>query len=233
MLRAMGLLRAGLSIVSFVSLAMATTTCPTNTSGGVPYSDYNPNGSPSITCTTNNLTFSDFSFTSTATNNIVPTPASVSVTVLDVQGNEGFAFNPGLIEGPGQSQDVTIDFAVTAAPGTTLSDLFIFFNGSGNSGGSTSFSETYCTQSFTTGCQVFSVPNAGQISTHIDISPTTTLFITKDFGANGGPADGNGSAGITRVVNQFSNVPEPAGLSFMLVGGLAAGLGLAKLFKKA
>jgi hypothetical protein len=106
-----------------------------------------------------------------------------------------------------------------------LSDLFIFFNGSGNAGGATNFSETYCTQSFTTGCTVFSVPNAGQISTHIDIAPITTLFITKDFGANGGDPHGNGTASISKVVNQFSNTPVPEPSSLLLLGTGLLGLG--------
>ena len=209
-----------------VPAAMATTTCP---SGG--YNLYNPQLigtlSGSITCATNALTFNQFQFGSSASGGaVLPTPAGITVTPLQTLGNEGFSFNPNFSVGAGQSQDVSILFEVTAAPGDMISDLFIFFNGASTGTGSTSFSETYCTISFSLGCQVFSVPDAGQISKHIDITPTTQLFITKDFGATGGTS---GNASISLVQNNYSNAtPEPSAL-VLFGSGL---LGLAGVIRR-
>jgi hypothetical protein len=209
-----------------VPAAMATTTCP---SGG--YNLYNPQPvgtlAGSITCATNALSFSEFQFASSASGGAtLPTPASVTVTPLQTLGNEGFSFNPGFSVSSNQSQDVTILFEVTAAPGDLISDLFIFFNGASTGTGSTSFSETYCTGSFSTGCTTFSVPDAGQISKHIDITPTTHLFITKDFGASGGTS---GNASISLVQNNYSNAtPEPSAL-VLFGSGL---LGLAGVIRR-
>lgn len=209
-----------------VPAAMATTTCP---SGG--YNLYNPQPigtlSGSITCATNALTFNQFQFASSASGGAtLPTPASVTVTPQQTVGNEGFSFNPSFSVASNQSQDVTIEFEVTAAPGDLISDLFIFFNGASTGTGSTSFSETYCTTSFTTGCNVFSVPNTGSLSLHIDIAPTTHLFITKDFAASGGT---NGTASISVVQNNYSNAtPEPSAL-VLFGSGL---LGLAGVIRR-
>jgi hypothetical protein len=192
--------------------AMATTTCPTGF-----YSAYNPappGAGPSITCTTNNLQFSNFNFenpteTGGAT---LPTPGNTAITPIDVLGNEGFSFNPGFTVGSGQSQDATVTFEVTALAGV-ITDLSLFFNGAFSGTGSTSFSETYCTTSFTTDCNTFQVNNPPpNLDKEITIPATTKLFITKDYAASGGTS---GSASISKLTNQFSQVPEPASMALL------------------
>jgi len=207
----------------FVSTAMASTTCPSTN-----YGDYNPappGSGPSITCTTDNLQFSQFGFTSTSGGGAIkPTPSSIGVTVEDPAvtpglDGPGFDFNPGFAVGPGGSQDGKISFQVTALNGTSINDLFIFFNGSVSNppgGASAVYSETYCTISFTQGCNIFQVQNPPpNLSQTIWLTPgVTSLYITKDFSVSGGT---NGSAGISTVVNEFSSpVPEPREIGLLI-----------------
>jgi len=192
--------------------AMATTTCPTGF-----YSNYDPappGAGPSITCTTNNLQFSHFNFENATASGgaVLPTPGNTAITPIDVLGNEGFSFNPGFTDGPGQSQDAAVTFEVTALAGS-ITDLSIFFNGAFTGTGSTSFSETYCTIDFTHGCNTFQVNNPPpKLSDDITIPATTKLFITKDYAASGGT---DGSASISKITNQFSQVPEPASMALL------------------
>jgi len=177
-------------------------------------------------CTIGNLQFSDFSFL--AGGNTGVTAAQIGVAPITTSGDEGFEFNPAFNVTGTQISDAKLDFKVTALSGT-ISDLSIFFNGAFSGTGSTSFSETYCTTSFTTGCNVFQVTNPPtDLSKTIDIAPVTALFITKDINASGG---GTGQASVSDVKNQFSqHVPEPASLA--IFGTALAGLGLVGLRRR-
>lgn len=221
-------------LLLFVPAAMATTACPSGSYGGSTNSgtgygpQYNPQNygvtTGSITCTTGDLTYSEFQWTG------VPSgygPNNVTVTPLTTPGDEGFAFNPGItVTGSGttNNEDGTIAFEVTAAPGTVINDLYIGFNGSYSNGGSTSFSEEYCTGgSFSaglTGCNTFEVTNpSGPVTDTINITPSTTLYIVKDFDATCIGAGSTCSASISLVQNNFSYVPEPSQVSWV-AGGL-------------
>jgi hypothetical protein len=212
------MLCVGLALM-FVPLAMAGTTCPTPT-----YDKYSQPGgfgapgSTPITCVTNNLQFSQFSFLPGGTNPPAANGSSIGVSVITTPGNEGFTFNPAFTLTGGQTADVVIDFAVTALNGTVINDLTIGFNGSFTGDGSTSFSEKYCTMGFDSGCNTFSVTNPpANLDKTINIPDTKMLFITKDIGANGGTVAGGGSADVSEVANQFSNttVPEPASMALL------------------
>ncbi len=209
-----------------VSTAMASSTCPSQPPSSVNYGDNyhpgpvdTPNGPPAITCVTENLQFSQFGFSSGGT---APVNANeIGVTVVDNQlpgPGSGFNFTPAFSDGPGSSTDAKISFLVTALNGTTIDDLFIHFNGSVSNpanGASTSYSETYCTTSFSTGCNVFQVNNPpSQLDQHIYIPNATQLWITKDFTARGG----NGSASISTIENTFSSpVPEPREIGLLIL----------------
>jgi len=219
-----GLLTLAMGFAGGLFMASSTPASATTCAGPVGYNTYNPAPpGPSITCTIDNLQFSTFGFSSSATGGAtLPTASGVTVTPITTPLNEGFTFNPGLSvatqPGPtAQAQDVTIMFEVTGLNGTLINDLSIFFNGSFSGTGTTNFSETYCTGSFTTGCNNFQVQNPPtNLSNHINITPTTTLFITKDVAVNSGTS---GSASVSVFDNQFSQVvPIPGALPLFATG---------------
>ena len=193
-----------------VSTAMASTTCPTPSNWGVYLT--------TASCAIDNLTFSQFGFNSGGS--LAPTAATIGVVVQDPAvtpglDGPGFNFDPAFNVSAGQTADAALTFKVTAAAGSSINDLLIFFNGAFTGNGSTSFSETYCTGSFTSGCQNFEVSNPGAgLSDLISIPNATTLYITKDFGVSGN----NGSASISAVTNEFSSpVPEPGQIGLLIL----------------
>jgi hypothetical protein len=187
------------------------------------YSTYNPQNpgvGGSITCTIDNLSFSNFSFTGTAGGGAnVPTAASINIIPITTPGNEGFTFNPGFIEANGASQDVEVNFEVTALNGAKITDLGIGFNGvASGTGSATSFSEQYCTGGFGTCNNIFAVTNPPPVlSQEINIPATSTLFVVKDVGATAGTG---GSASISAFANTFSQteVPIPGALPLFATG---------------
>jgi len=179
---------------------------------------------PNLTCEIGTFQFSVFSFAPGGTD--PPTAASIGVTTVNVANDQGFQFNPSFNVGAGHSSDALIGFKVTGLAGHLIDDLSISFNGAFTAPGTTSFSEKYCTIDFNTGCNTFQVTNPPpNLSQHIDITPTSQLFITKDFIANAVPG---GQASISQVTNTFSNqqevVPEPTSLALLGAGLVAFGI---------
>jgi hypothetical protein len=236
MIAVMGLMAA--------SLVLADPTCPTTPPGATWQNYMNLNSAVPPTCHIDGLDFSQFTFSSSATGGVTqPVPSDIGVTTLTSPPfpETGFEFNPGgfALQGPGKSIDATLDFVVTAAPGSAIDDLTIFFDGSfSGTGSGTKFTETYCSGPGFTTCNNFSVSNPGPgLSQHIILSaPVSALSITKDFGAHTGVlSDGcstaaNCQASISTVRNSFSTIPEPRLMSLLTLG-LLAGLGLSKKFK--
>jgi len=184
-----------------------------------------------FTCSIGNLDFSDFTY---ADANM---PASQVTVVPGAPPTANFPDGPGfnfqanfLAAGANATTDADIGFVVTAAPGTTIDDIYIDF---GNvvtaNGGIAIYNEQFCMDG-KSDCQLY-VQNPGTAST-ADISlvgntnfkgPITQLTINKDLGLFAGSAS-NGLAAVSYFGNEYSIVPEPRGVSIVLAAGLLAGL---------
>lgn len=205
----------------FVSPGFASaTTCPTSS-----YTTYLAGG---FTCTSGNLTFGGFGYTSSASGTPIPASA-VTVTPITTTGNEGFQFQPtGMsVTNSGSTQnfsDVVLNYFVTDPFGTMSLEMAFdgAFTGTGLAGGT----ESYClNQTTLSGCPggnagTFSVTNPPtNLSNSVTFGAVTSIAISKDFSVSSGTS---GSATITTISNQFAEVPEP--LSFALLGSGMAGL---------
>ena len=198
------------------SLAFATsTTCPTG-----PLSLYLVSG---FSCTTNALTFGQWSYSSSGSGLGSAVPAgSVIVTPILDPNNEGFQFQAGWsvsnVSNPTvqSTEDSLVSFT---AGGSGILDLELFFNGAVTGTGQSSVTENFCLNHALVGCPAGS---AGQIKVtnpppgfndHIFFAPAQSVSVSKDILVSTGA--GAGTATISQVINDFSS-PEP--LPLVLLG---------------
>jgi len=198
-------------LLLLVALTLAVTgssyadTCGAGTFGGSSY------GAPDFSCTIGDLTFSDFSYTS-----LLP-GSSVIVTPTTGGGETGFTFNAGWAVKDGQVLDSFISYTVTAES-PVISDLVLSISGYGYTGeGFLSVGENASNGTNLYVC--FGDPSCVQADS-ATFDPVASLTINKDIAVS---ALFGGTASLSAVVNETSEVPEPASLTLLGTGlvGLA------------
>ena len=206
-----------------IEASASTTTCPNAT-----YDNYL---AANFSCISGNLAFSNFGYAPTAnppTNAIQA--ASIFVTALTTDWNEGFQFSSGWFVGTppaNQFQDSLITYDVsTVDNGNSITDLHLFFNGSATGTGNASVVENYCKGGSLITCAPGQIGQLSATNPPLKLSDAATfdgvsrLSISKDIQVNTGTGP-DGTASISQVVNSYSQVPEPG--SYLLFGtGLLA-----------
>ena len=171
--------------------------------------------SPGFSCSIGGLTFSNFSYSSSAFGGAVSIPAA-GVTVTPVSGAEsGFQFEAPWIASSSQGEDSTISYTVTGS----ITDLVLSMAGFGfTDGADVSVAESSATPPLS--LLVFDNSTGMTPSDTITGLSLSTLTVTKDIAVLG-----NGGTGHLSIVdNLYSTgaVPEPA--SMLLLGSGMLGL---------
>jgi hypothetical protein len=156
----------------------------------------------------------------------------VDPSTIDVQpyifGTElGIRFQSNYFyAGPGQGQDTYFDFYVRILPdhqGLLISDNTLMMAGSYAGTGRATIYEVVRTadeqQSLANKLVIVSQPYSQTIDHKVFPFPVPAIHVSKDISLVGGLA---GVAGISDFGQTFSQVPEPATLSFLVLGGIGA-----------
>jgi hypothetical protein len=224
-----------LACVTLLGAAMglqATPVCPSTTAGTpVYYSELQSLGS----CTIGDKTFSDFTYSGSATG-ATPVPSSdVTVTTIDNGTSAiGFLFGVSLNASAGQTNDIGIGYTVT---GPDITDAAVTMAGlAAGPGAADSIAETICPGSSIAGCtsslplSTYNIVGGPSKTTDtVSFAPVGTLGVLKDVAVVGG----GGLASISLFTDTVSQtaIPEP-GFYGVLAGGVGAVLMFARRRKK-
>jgi len=195
-------------------------------------------------CYIGNLDFSNFSYTSsTSTGGSPYPPVPATAVYVDTVVNSagiGLSFNSSWDAlGSFEFSDADIGFSVSVIGGgaATIEDASLIQTGnidSNNDGSIASVGEDACSGSLVgTPCtqqwkvDTSETSNSTATANDVIFTPTGTITVSKDLNAQDGVSSSDFSQ-ISKVVDQFSQVPEPRSLSLLLGLSLIAGLALKK-----
>jgi hypothetical protein len=186
-----------------------------------------------FTCTINDQTYQDFSYSGTSNPPGFQIPAgSIQTTPITTPGNPGLQWSAGWGASTASGvleQDSLFQYAVTSTSGIT--DLSLSIAGAGFTGtGSINVDETACLGAMLPSCtggtivtlHVFDSSSGEQLFDEVNFSGVGLVSVSKDLLVQAGT---NGSAEVSVLTDQFSEgqstVPEPSTLSMMGAGVLA------------
>jgi hypothetical protein len=192
--------------------------------------NYLSSSNPSFSCTVNDKTFSGFTYVNTVTGGavatlatgviVVPLPVPV-LTPLALPG-PSLEFTDSWHAGVNQSNDIAISFNVTAGSGFKIDDVSGALTGGVTGNGTILLDKTLTSTSppFVDGPLQGCIPNlVGCTAGFVDqllTTPTVSLHVLDDTILTGN----NGTADLSIIDNQFSQigVPEPTTLALLGVG---------------
>src|SRR5215472_2198269 len=188
-----------------------------------------------FTCTINDQTYQDFSYSGTSNPPGFQIPAgSIQTTPITTPGNPGLQWSAGWGASTASGvleQDSLFQYAVTSTSGIT--DLSLSIAGVGFTGtGSISVDETACLGAMLPACtggttvqlHVFDSSQGEQLFDQVNFAGVNLVSVSKDLLVNAGT---NGSAQVSVLTDQFSEgqstVPEPSTITMFGAGVLALG----------
>ncbi len=195
-------------------------------------------------CEINDLVFSNFTFTPSATGTgLIPLATQMAYTLDDPgtstgtgQSIWGFEFNPNLsVLGVG-SEDISIQYDITA-PVAEITSIHLLETAVIVGSAIATVGETDCGKLTSAGgCTFLPTMSVSPASPHQDIlgiGPYLSLHIIKDMNVTSTAAGSFASISDVRdavdEINNGASVPEPASLQSLLAGGmLLIGLGARK-----
>ncbi len=161
---------------------------------------------------------------------LAPDPSAILVTVgtETATGDHVMRLNLSLNAFSGQTVNATIRFTVAVDenyPDWYIEDAGLVLTGPTAAGdGGVNVAETIWDRSPTeTGAvnlaslDATKSPGFTQLSEHTYFTPVKKIWVVKDISLTGGV---QGSAHISEVIQTFSQIPEPASLALLAVGGL-------------
>jgi hypothetical protein len=198
------------------------------------------NGNTTTVNGADSLTFSNFTYSATATGTASAYPAT-SVAVLPyVSGNEtGISFNAGWAASKGGTLDLAISYTVSAPTGRTISDAFLSIAGAVGGNGYGSVGETLLSGTNTIGSLTATIPGPrSDLLMFPNGYHSITISVSKDVYLSGGNCTGS-FADISIVNQAFStsavcdppSVPEPTSMALLGIG-MAGFFTCRRLFKR-
>jgi len=186
----------------------AAAVCPTAT-----FAFYLTNYSGATGCTIGDKEFQGFTLVNSGDQPL--TASQITISPISA-GDLGFTFAAGWSVPPGTVLDSLIGYTVIAQS-ATIHDLFLSCNCAATAGSVASVTESYRTGTGATGTLLVSSVT-GVLSTEVVFAtPTTSVTVTKDILVRRLDTAGS-TATISSVVNQFSQIPEPATLTLFGLG---------------